>query len=370
MKRCRDLRLSVVVTTVAILSLAGCTSSQVRDVMDESDSKPAPQQPTAQQPSPQQPSLVDVGANVQSVGNIPASSAAEPSGNFRFLCSFSHLSYDDPIALPGQPGASHLHMFFGNSQADANSTYDSLRASGDGSCAGGAVNRSAYWTPAMLDGAGKVVVADLAVIYYKGSFGGLSGISQIPTMPNGLRMIAGYNMADAGAQPHMYWYCESKGPQQQAGAAPTAMVSCPAGDHVIARQEFPPCWDGVNLDSADHRSHMSYVVYDPNTGAGACPATHPVHLPEYTIAVYWRSDGAVGSWKLSSDTMAGMTHAPGSTFHSDWFGAWDPAIQAVWTKSCVNLLRNCNGGELGDGRRLTDPPTYGGALVVDPPVKP
>jgi Domain of unknown function (DUF1996) len=348
----------VIALVACAASVAGCTSRQVEKAFD--DSAPA---------APQAPANVDVGSNVESLGAAPASSAGEPSGNFRFLCTVSHLSYDDPIVAPGRPASAHLHMFFGNAAADANSSYDSLRASGDGSCAGGPLNRSAYWVPAMLNGAGQVIIADLAVVYYKGSFDGVAGIAQIPTMPAGLKMIAGYNMNDPSAPTYMHWYCAGQGPQARDAPLAATPVACPAGDQLIARQEFPPCWDGQNLDSADHRSHMSYVVYDPNTGQGSCPATHPVHVPEYTISVFWRSDGDIPSWKLSSDTMPGMTHAPGSTFHSDWFGAWDPTIQAVWTRECINMLRNCNAGELGDGRKLSDPRPYTGAMVVAPPAR-
>ena len=47
----------------------------------------------------------------------------DPVGAFRFLCAPGQLLKDDPIAMPGQPGKSHLHMFIGNTAADANSTY-------------------------------------------------------------------------------------------------------------------------------------------------------------------------------------------------------------------------------------------------------
>jgi hypothetical protein len=35
---------------------------------------------------------------------------------------------------------------------------------------------------------------------------------------------------------------------------------------------FPMCWNGVDLDSADHRSHMAYPSLMDN---GVCPPTHP-----------------------------------------------------------------------------------------------
>ena len=105
-------------------------------------------------------------------GQIAASDAALPGavGAFRFICGAGQLLKDDPIVSPGQPGAAHLHQFFGNLGANASSTYSSLRTTGGSSCEGGgatAVNRSAYWMPAMLDGKGSVVRPDFVTVYYK-----------------------------------------------------------------------------------------------------------------------------------------------------------------------------------------------------------
>ena len=43
-------------------------------------------------------------------------------GAFRTYCAQSHMLADDPIVAPGQPGAAHLHTFFGNTGAGASST--------------------------------------------------------------------------------------------------------------------------------------------------------------------------------------------------------------------------------------------------------
>ena len=40
---------------------------------------------------------------------------------------------DDPIVFPGQPGASHLHDFFGNTGANASSTFETMLA-GETTC--------------------------------------------------------------------------------------------------------------------------------------------------------------------------------------------------------------------------------------------
>ncbi len=74
-------------------------------------------------------------------------------GKLRFLCLFSHLSYNDPILYPGVLSPTHLHLFFGNTLTDQNSTYASLRAAGGGTCQGGPLNRTGYWMPAMIDSA-------------------------------------------------------------------------------------------------------------------------------------------------------------------------------------------------------------------------
>ena len=102
-------------------------------------------------------------------GAIPGSAAPDVVGAFRFICTAGQVLPDDPIVFPGQPGKSHLHQFYGNEAANAFSTYASLRAGGQSTCNRGpfAANRSAYWMPAMLDGAGNVVKPGFVSIYYK-----------------------------------------------------------------------------------------------------------------------------------------------------------------------------------------------------------
>lgn len=50
--------------------------------------------------------------------------------------------------------------------------------------------------------------------------------------------------------------------------------NCPEG--LRAQVFFPSCWDGVNVDSPDHKSHMSYPI--GNYDNGRCPSSHPVRL--------------------------------------------------------------------------------------------
>jgi hypothetical protein len=69
------------------------------------------------------------------------------------------------------------------------------------------------------------------------------------------------------------------------------MRMCEGG--IRTQVTFPTCWDGVNLDSPDHQSHVAYATipyepYAPPTGQenrGKCPETHPVHLPQIMYEV-------------------------------------------------------------------------------------
>ena len=305
-------------------------------------------------------------------GEIPASSAPDV-GAFRFMCGPGQIARDDPIVYPGQPGKSHLHQFFGNTAADANSTYESLRTSGQSTC-NSPVNRSGYWVPALLDGKGNVVRPDVVSIYYKrwpqtsfhcNSQGGyptkfdVEGVQCLP-LPNGLRYIFGFNMLNPSQIPTgaVQFMCgEQLANFETMTQAINRCKALPAGTHtLLARISAPACWDGKNLDSADHRAHVAYAMYSNNPdgsdgwGYQRCPTTHPYVIPEFTMNISYRilATEDASKWRFSSDDMIAGA-APGTTFHGDWFGAWDPVVQAMWTDNCINRNLNCSGGNLGNG---------------------
>lgn len=62
-------------------------------------------------------------------------------------------------------------------------------------------------------------------------------------------------------------------------------------------------------------------------------------------------------WYLSSDDMTAMGHGlmpPGSTWHADFFPAWDEDAEKKWMANCIQKRLSCNGGDLGDGTQLKD----------------
>lgn len=272
--------------------------------------------------------------------------SGDVSGNFRFICGFSHMSYDDPVVFPNQPGKAHLHTFFGNTGTNAASTYVSLRSSGNGTCSGGIANRSSYWVPTLLDPNGQPVAPDYLQVYYKSGYRKIAP-SQINNLPNGLVMLAGTasSMTDQSSE-IVEWYCD--------GAANVTqhITDCGAGHTISMGITFPQCWDGVHLDSPDHKSHMAYPGSGSDYGKG-CPATHPVAIPVMSLTVFWTQPaGNAAKIRLASD-MAGAT--PGASAHGDYMEAWDPTIRDGWTENCVRAHRDCTRG-LGDARQLVDPP--------------
>lgn len=311
---------------------------------------------------------------------LPGFESEGQEGAFRFICAPSHNAYDDPIVYPGQPGKSHLHTFFGNTKADANSTYRSLRTSGDSTC-NNAMNRSAYWIPAMMNGHGKVVMPDYISIYYKGTPVGNAACTYGPVkacikIPRGLRYIFGYNMsnpAESSPAGESWWNCD--GPGATGGhyqSLREATAFCPKGSRVGAIIVGPRCWNGKDLDSADHRSHMAYLQ-DDHTGHAPCPATHPYMLPFFQLGAWYTNDGTINDWYLVSDRMPGMTElVPGTSLHADWFGAWEDSVLDIWTTYCINKTLNCSGGDVGDGQQLKQIMGYdfpSGRPLLDPPPK-
>jgi hypothetical protein len=271
---------------------------------------------------------------------------------FRTRMKFTHMLYDDPIVYPWEPGKAHLHIFYGNSKVDAYTTPENIRTNCQSAAAGGTANCSSYWIPALLDSNNQPVlpgnVPNEMFVYYKTSYSILT--SQIPfmTLPPGLRMIAWNAKATHSQQiapwDHRYSYsCNNDGNRTP------HIPNCAYGDELVVQVEFPACWNGRDLDSPDHKSHMAY-----GDGAVWCPPTHPTPIPTITLHAFFRVNDPTGTskWKLSND-MYDLTNTPwGYSLHADWFNWWDPQIVDIWMNNCNKALIDCVMDNLWDGRRL------------------
>ncbi len=278
-------------------------------------------------------------------------------GQFRVACQYSHFAEDDPIVYPGQPGAAHLHMFFGNTGIHAGSTTDSIVNSGGGTCNGFELNRSGYWTPALLDGRGNTVVPDTIIVYYKTKWPNI-----VQRMPQGLKMVSGNASHEAfTASQDLNWSCGDNG---FAYNKTNRIPDC-GGDTINASIAFPQCWDGVNLDADDHRSHMRLVSI-----SSPCPSSHPVRLPQISVLLYYPGQGSVDGWYLSSDRHGGHSALPGTNLHADWWGGWHDNTMDRWIDGCMKAARNCSLGQTGTDRQLakiSNLQTYDGPNVLPLP---
>lgn len=279
----------------------------------------------------------------------PASS--DRIGVFRTRCDFSHMAFDDPIVAPGQPGASHLHTFFGNTMTDANSTAASIATTGNSTCRGGIANRTAYWVPAVIDVATrKPLVPSLAQVYYRSGYGGVVP-SDVQAMPDGLRMIAGNTAStgDASDNPRTHWQCRTKNTSPSREDRTSHIPSdCGPGEALRLTVEFPQCWDGENLDSSDHRGHMAYAQR-------GCPSSHPVPLPQVVLNVVYPLDArAPEGWRLVSDNYDHSLPG-GRSLHADWFNGWDSSVVETWLDGCYTQPKNCKDGNLNNGMGLDRP---------------
>ncbi|MEO3872631.1 DUF1996 domain-containing protein [Nonomuraea sp. B12E4] len=260
---------------------------------------------------------------------VPAPAQAVPIvrvAEFLADCPFSHRLPDDPIVFPGLAGASHMHSFFGSRVTNAHTQLNDL-LNGATNC-NPAVDKSSYWVPTLYrDGA--AVEPAIVTFYYLGEGVRSDITAQIQPLPLGLRIVAGNAKATGpDGTTISRWSCLHAG---HVGASKD-FVNCPSGTMLESYLDFPQCWNGRDLDSADHKSHMAYPVNQ------ACPATHPVPVPKLRQVIRYPVSGDPSHFRLSS--------GGGFTMHGDFFNAWPPAEMERRVRDCIRPIIKCG----ADGR--------------------
>ncbi|MER7001990.1 DUF1996 domain-containing protein [Dactylosporangium sp. NPDC000555] len=250
---------------------------------------------------------------------LPVPAGTTRVAEFHTDCQVSNEAKDDPIVLPGLPGASHMHTFFGptvdavTGPADLFTRKTNCNAPGDG---------SAYWVPQLLRDGTPVKVKSFRVYY--GSR--LADPSVTVPFPPGLVVVHG----DAKRQ-----VATPKGASGQFWCAGSAEVGrsadgnwpvCAAGGNLIFQLVFQDCWDGQHIDSPDHKSHMGPMQN------GQCTGKYPVAVPNLSFMVNYDSLGGDGL-ALSS----GMA----SSMHGDFMNAWKPENLGPLVKICLNAKAKC-----------------------------
>jgi hypothetical protein len=245
---------------------------------------------------------------------------------FQANCSTNHDAPNDPIVFPGQAGASHMHSFMGSTTTNERTTTGSLFA-GTTSCVT-PQDKSGYWFPTLYNGTTVIHPTGPQVIYYKS---GVYDYRTVRPFPKGLRFVVGSPSAtqaqfqnNPGAVEG--WECGDLSKNWDFPA------NCVAGSQLNVRMQSPSCWDGVHLDSPDHKSHMAYPAVEGLRIV--CPADHPVALPMIEFKMAFPVSGDMSQVHLASGR--------GYSWHYDFFNAWDPTVQEALVRHCIDGGLQCN----------------------------
>ncbi|KAF9534478.1 hypothetical protein CPB83DRAFT_804460 [Crepidotus variabilis] len=288
---------------------------------------------------------------------------------FRLACTLPLVRERiDPIVSPGVAPANHVHSVHGGSNFAPSSTYDSLRQSSCSSCLI-TQDKSNYWFPTLYFQDPKtkqfeVVPNGGLLVYYqnRGTLDKINGGPGLKAFPAGFRMISGNvksrsqkyppnqgtqaELAERAVKYICLRYSAGKADYEGYGFPTT---DCEAGFQ--ARIHMPACWDGKNVDSADHTSHVAYLSIIDN---GSCPPTHPVGLMKLFYEITWDVTTFASRWKAGTDKWP-FVYADGDptgfSAHGDFQNGWD-----------INVLQNaidqCNNPNDQTGNGITEACKY------------
>ncbi|KAI0676211.1 WSC-domain-containing protein [Trametes maxima] len=231
----------------------------------------------------------------------------------------------DSVVNPGGIGT-HVHAIVGASGFSNVYDQDQLMKS---NCTTIPVqpDKSNYWAPQLYhqdkDTGEFTAMPTSFNIYYLPRHG---SNDTILAFPKGLRMLAGdttrrtFNESSLADQAITFVCLDDSGSPQG-----NALPNKPCSGGLRAQVFFPSCWDGENLDSPDHKSHMSYPLTQFDNGD--CPESHPVRLVslfyEMMVAVGDSDFWGVGAWVFANGDTTGYG------LHADFVNGWD-----------VDLLQN------------------------------
>jgi len=294
---------------------------------------------------------------------------------FTVNCAPLTIQRSDPIVNPGVPGG-HVHSVIGgNAFRRTMGPTDAYKAT-QTSC-DKAIDHSNYWVPQMYhyrvaDKMWEIVPWSGSAVYYqKRACNYAPGLracdkSVVPlAFPDGFRMVAGdpyrrtqnnSNFEDRAIS----LMCIFDGGSKEYNGFP------PRQCNVMRSQVyFPSCWDGKNLDSADHRSHVSYPAIGDYNG-GVCPQSHPVALLSIFYEFFFHTQGFPDNKFAFANG-----DATGYGYHGDFVMGWtDRALLQTAHRDCVTSA-NCPklGNQPQEARDLIYPAIFEEDIGLHNPIK-
>jgi hypothetical protein len=266
---------------------------------------------------------------------LPAPAHAATKGIFSIDCFYSHSAPDDPIVSPGQPGASHLHDFYGNTTTDNASTEASLRA-GATKCHD-QDDDAGYWNPAGYYNGVRLVPKRIAAYYVNNDEGSVESI------PAGLQMVGGDAHSTAPEDnPNAFWFCGVANSPQRSHPYSCATYR---GD-VTGVVKFPSCWDG----SGAARSDVAY----PNPD-GTCPAQFSHEFVTLSYRVHFGITDPCGGLTPcdpndapAQNIQISLSSGEFWTLHADFWNTWNQ-------QALDDLVARCNNAHVECGKIVSSP---------------
>ncbi|GJE85352.1 DUF1996 and WSC domain-containing protein [Phanerochaete sordida] len=282
---------------------------------------------------------------------LAALPAARASSHF-IMGGLTPMAYEriDPIVNPGIV-STHVHALIGANNVDQNSDYDSIRTASCTSAPFQKVDMSVYWAPNTYyqdqNTHQFTLMQSTFNIYYFFDRNGPG--EKVNAFPQGLRMVAGsptrdtYNASNFADQAISFVCLDYSGAVSNDPAyAERQDLNFPdpnkCEDGIRMQVFFPQCWDGQNLDSSDHKSHMAYPV--DNYNSGTCPSSHPVH----TVAIFYEQIIPVSQYKYWGQGAYVLTTGDptGLAYHADFLMGWDQSVLQDAVDNCHNMNGDIN----------------------------